>query len=392
MKSKSMNIGKIITLFKSIDKLLNVLICIAIISILLIDLVLKAIPTPFVWMETLGNLYYQICLAYICSYIFYVLTVHIPLQKKKNILRISISNNLFWLYQLDIKLLMALRSNQKNQGTICDTRNLNIISKENIHKWGEENSFNSKVLVAGFGGSKSYNNWYEFLLDIKIEYNEIATLILLHQDIFEDEVIQRVLEAKELIDHWILKAPGIRESDRNLSYLCEGLFKFHEICQELYKNRATLGSEANRIVGLKHDQVLNNENTICYHQIIDDIAKSIDNIDFSIEAVQKVKTKILEYEIMLDFKFNENLLKSALTEKLEEDTSANSIAAIIALFTLVMTFGAEGIKSVMIKPYNIPLTIVSIILMGICTLGIYIFSKSGTKKRRRYLLIQEAIK
>ncbi|HKK11278.1 MAG TPA: hypothetical protein VJ945_00480 [Flavobacteriaceae bacterium] len=85
-----MNREKVFRILTSIWFLFSIAI-VALIIILLIELVLNDIPEKFEKGSEIGNIVYKLCLAYISSFIFYFLVVHLKKVKDRHILEPYIS-------------------------------------------------------------------------------------------------------------------------------------------------------------------------------------------------------------------------------------------------------------------------------------------------------------
>jgi hypothetical protein len=67
----------------SVNKTINLLLVVAIVSISLKIVVLDDIPELFRWGAEFGDVYSRVCMAYVSSYIFYFVVVHVKREKDK---------------------------------------------------------------------------------------------------------------------------------------------------------------------------------------------------------------------------------------------------------------------------------------------------------------------
>lgn len=79
--------------FNNIDKSLLIILIFSIIVIVSIDFWLINIPEKVSWGYEFGKILYPLCMAYIASFIFYFVTVHIKNVKDKNNIRPYIYKN-----------------------------------------------------------------------------------------------------------------------------------------------------------------------------------------------------------------------------------------------------------------------------------------------------------
>ncbi len=84
-------------MIKTLRRDISILFIVCFIVIILLDFWLKEVPEWFSGGAKIGELVYRICLAYITSFIFYFLVVHIKTQKDKEAINTYVSKKVYMI-------------------------------------------------------------------------------------------------------------------------------------------------------------------------------------------------------------------------------------------------------------------------------------------------------
>jgi hypothetical protein len=93
---------------KQIDNVLLYALLIAILSVAIMDVWLKNIPAPTKIVYSIGVLYYTVCLAYVASFVFYIVTIFLPWQRKRLSVYRYLNNKILLIYNMEMDLMNVI--------------------------------------------------------------------------------------------------------------------------------------------------------------------------------------------------------------------------------------------------------------------------------------------
>jgi hypothetical protein len=96
MKAIKFKLRVIKSRFNSIKKEVLFLAIIAISSVLLLDVFLKSFPALNLFMYNIGQVYTKLCYSYFSAFIFYLLVVHFPRERRRVKSFRFLSNNIYY--------------------------------------------------------------------------------------------------------------------------------------------------------------------------------------------------------------------------------------------------------------------------------------------------------
>lgn len=157
------------------------------------DLHLKQIPAPNEFMYVLGTVYYEICIAYITSYVFYFITIYIPQRRKKILAYGYIQSKIIKINEIDMDFLNAII----NGFVFCSDNNaeqVRKINKEDLKiKCKDIDPRESANIFFRFGGM-TFKNWFKVFDFVNKLIKENVTDILVFQDCLSMEMISKLAD------------------------------------------------------------------------------------------------------------------------------------------------------------------------------------------------------
>ncbi|MGF1696581.1 hypothetical protein L4C54_12980 [Vibrio lamellibrachiae] len=220
----------------SINKVVNILLCITVILILSIDLYFSHLPELFSGGSRLLNTFYNLCVGYVVSYIFYVIVVHRKDYKEqqhvKNIIQPHIDRLLAEYYCL-LPQIMTGKGNSERLTEILSP--LEII--DSFKTIDPNSGFEGQLFFAP--GNRQFHDRRSYLLTLGEYFGvEIAKLHKLF--VFLDPELVRIFHSLE-------KCVFVNQAKHHLSFninadsmstQSQSFIEFSDFCRELEKYKS----------------------------------------------------------------------------------------------------------------------------------------------------------
>ncbi|MEI8202788.1 MAG: hypothetical protein WCH34_07230 [Bacteroidota bacterium] len=185
---------KILNRIYTIDNRLILLLIFAFVFLFIYDLLLINIKTHSEFSISFGKLFYSICLSYITSFIFYFFIVHIPHERKilNNI--IFLHNKTFLLENEGLKLCCNIIESNSEKFDISKVYTSDKIEKAllNINPFKKVDSDTFQA--------NSFNNWFEYLDNLKRTVDTITTQLFIHSNILKDNHLKTIFVINDAVN------------------------------------------------------------------------------------------------------------------------------------------------------------------------------------------------
>lgn len=219
-------IGKI----TSANRTLTMVLFIALGSVILMDAVLKKIPAPFEAFVIGGNLYYNVCLAYITSYVFYFVTDYLPNYKKKvNTFR-YVNNKIGCIYE-DKQDFLNQIINGSQLRTNNLTEGLNNIKQDDVRSACKNINPLSPVLLISTKGLMRFSNWYQYFDYLNRLFKDNINDLLQVQDCLDEKILKRLTNIEDYFSQHINATKGKPLGNTDLEFFQKVIFKLHCECE-----------------------------------------------------------------------------------------------------------------------------------------------------------------
>lgn len=217
-----------------VNKALLILLTISVISILVMDLYLKKIPAPFEILYVLGVLYYNSCLSYIASFIFYIITIHIPTERKKISVYRYMNNKVNYMLDLQLDLLNAI----VNGPVLCSNANserLNILKEEELKSACQSKNPNDPVLFVSTIGVMRFENWFQFIDFLSNKASGVIKDLLIFEDYLSTELIMTLTNIEDIFSHRINRTEGNTLANTDMGSYSNSIWNLHKESKHLIK-------------------------------------------------------------------------------------------------------------------------------------------------------------
>ncbi|MBP1931889.1 hypothetical protein [Ammoniphilus resinae] len=206
---------------------LKLLFIISVASILVIDLWLINIPERFSGGAALGGIYYQFCLAYITSFLFYFINVHLESERQK------------------VKLIKYINNKSAKINRLCDTvitsirEAAGIPSTIKINKEYEINIICDYVdprrpfTIGGWYG-RTFHHWQAAAEFIAFETKDYIRDLLFVRDSLDSDVVEILLDIDDIL-HIINISHGSPSRNSDMEFYSHSLIEYQKLCQDLIK-------------------------------------------------------------------------------------------------------------------------------------------------------------
>ena len=211
----------------SVRPAINIVLLVAVLSIVIIDAWLKSIPELLSWGYEVGIIYYKICISVISSYIFYFIVIHLKAVKDKE----NINAFLFG----KVKSIINQYHSQ-----IGDLKNASGISSDDVYLEKEEikkilleiNPASDAPMVYGVTGK--YINWVQYLHNSKIVTDKLIEKIFKKMPFLDSELVS-ILAKIDDCGHFVFLEIAIKISMNNpdMSVFTSGFYEYGKLCQLL---------------------------------------------------------------------------------------------------------------------------------------------------------------
>lgn len=219
---------KYIRNFKFLNRDLKVLLCIAVVSILLVELVFNKIPEVFPSANVIAKIYIALCYSYISATIFYFLVVHNPKQNEKE------------------KFYEIIES-KLNSIVFDHTRIYNQISRENdvdtfdyLNKQDLRNKLKSIDPYSLFGGiryiSEGKITWLRHIFIVSENNKREIDNLFLNSNLIEVEL---VVILKKFLENSLFPTvklfSSVRIKNETFEDFCDHFYNYTEQINEIKK-------------------------------------------------------------------------------------------------------------------------------------------------------------
>ena len=220
-----MVLGLIMKYLFSVNKTINIFLILSLISIVLKTSLLNDIPELFKWGNEFGDVYTRLCLAYVSSYIFYFLVVHIKKEKdKENI-------NSF----IDPKIRSAYSQWKPQLKDICDASG--VVMPEGVPEKAfikevflKIAPYSSAPLILGTQGN--YANWFQYFDYYKQRVDCFISVVTDKMPFLDSKLVLLLSDLSNCYHFRSLEFTlGHKTSNPNLSVWADS---FHEYCLKSY--------------------------------------------------------------------------------------------------------------------------------------------------------------
>jgi hypothetical protein len=227
---------KILHYIRSVPLLLNIVLIIAILSVVMMDAFLKDIPEIVPWGSEFGYVYYKLCLSLFASYIFYFIVIHIKLERDKENVNVFISNKIFLVIG-DYKSQIAAIKKETNS----------LIEKEYLNQSEIETMF-QQINPKGkaplvLGNINNYANWMQYFSFYKERTQKTIQKIFVHMP-FLDSKLVKILAHIDDCEHFtvIELLSNMTFGNNDMKSFASSFYKYSILCKELedYGNQKML--------------------------------------------------------------------------------------------------------------------------------------------------------
>ncbi|MFA7610171.1 MAG: hypothetical protein WCY51_01655 [Sulfurimonas sp.] len=218
---------KIIYYILSVPIVLNIILAIAILSVIVMDVFLKDIPEIVPWGYEFGYIYYKLCLSLFASYIFYFIVIHIKLERDKENVNVFISNKIFLIigdYKSQIDAI------KKETNTSIEKQYLNEIDIETMFQ--QLNPKGKAPLV--LGNINNYANWMQYFSFYKDRTQKTIQKIFVHMP-FLDSKLVKILAHIDDCEHFtvIELLSNMTFGNSDMKSFASSFYKYSMLCKEL---------------------------------------------------------------------------------------------------------------------------------------------------------------
>ncbi|WP_154974816.1 hypothetical protein [Priestia megaterium] len=217
--------GRIIT----VNKWLGFCFLIAFASVLLIDLWLVKLPEWFTNASVIGTIYRNLCFAYMTSFIFYFLNVHLQNYKTKVKTFGYLENKLSRLQQLSVDLIILLK---KAAGEPRRSHE-NLLTKDEVKEYCKKVNPNPTNSISYTWSNLSFLNWYELFEFIETETKDIFRDLSTIKESLDTEIITRLANIEKVAESGLNKTRGKVLGNTTLELFATEIYEYRNQCEEI---------------------------------------------------------------------------------------------------------------------------------------------------------------
>ncbi len=205
----------------SVNKTINILLIVSLVSITLKIVIPDDIPELFKWGSEFGEVYLGVCLAYVSSYIFYFVVVHVKKEKDKENINSFIEPKIRSAYSQwkpQLKDICNAGGVTMPEGLPDKTFITNLFLKVNPN--------DPAPLVKDAQGT--YANWLEYFWYYKKRVDRFIAVVTDKMPFLDSKLVQLLSELSECEHFKFLEGPvGVSVKNTDLSAWADG---FHKYC------------------------------------------------------------------------------------------------------------------------------------------------------------------
>jgi hypothetical protein len=216
--------------FKTVRKELRYILYAAVLSVLLFDFWLFYVPSLFPYAYQLGQLWYKICLAYITSFIFYYVNVHIQGERLKSKTMIYVNNKITSIHRSNVDFISSISPTLEDE-KVTKADYVTILTKINPH---------DKATFKQRGIDFDYENWFIALDQFYKINKELIHDTLLFKDSINSDVLGILSRIDDNLYNHVNIFKGIPTGNLDLSIIADNLhyqFKLSEILIETFNEK-----------------------------------------------------------------------------------------------------------------------------------------------------------
>lgn len=218
-------------LILTVDKKLNTVMLLAVVSVLSMDLYFGKLPALFPSADALFNTYYNLCIGIIVSYVFYIVVVHRKEVKDKGNIYTAIRPTIsYMLTAYEFKLM-----------DVCDGSHtytfeggfLSLYEAAQIFKNVNPNAgFNGKMIL--WNGAEQFYSRRTYLLSIGVYYKEMISTLHSKFGLLDSELVRLLTQIEEC--NFVRNAEHsskFKYHSENMLSEVKSFARFSELCKEL---------------------------------------------------------------------------------------------------------------------------------------------------------------
>lgn len=227
---------KILYYIWAVPLLLNIVLVVAILSVIVMDVFLKDIPEIVSWGSEFGYVYYKLCLSLFASYIFYFIVIHIKLERDKENINIFISKKIFLVIGEYKSQIDAIK---KETNILIEKQYFN---QHEIETMFEQITPQGKAPLV-LGKINNYANWMQYFSFYSDRTQKTIQKIFVHMP-FLDSKLVKILAHIDDCEHFtvIELLSNITFGNSNMKSFASSFYKYSILCKELeeYGNKKML--------------------------------------------------------------------------------------------------------------------------------------------------------
>lgn len=205
---------------------LKLLFIISVASILVIDLWLINIPEKFPGGAALGGIYYKICLAYITSFLFYFINVHLQSERLKVKSYKYINNKSAKIHRLCQTVIDSLRASSGIPSNISFPSKANEISII-CNYVDPRNPFT----IGGWYG-RTFPHWQGAAEFIAFETKGLISDLLFVRDSLDSDIVEILMDIDDIL-HIINISHGRPSANSDMEFYASALIQYQRLCNNL---------------------------------------------------------------------------------------------------------------------------------------------------------------
>lgn len=217
--------------FRTINRTVSTIFFLAIFTVVSMDLDLVKIPEFVSVRSEIGIIVYKLCFAYITSFIFYFINVHIQNYNAKVKTSLYVNNKIYKFGELSKGLLKCLTTSAGvvvPEGVqLSETEIKNICFKVNP----------CQAVSLKYGRfSFKYNDYHALLAFIDSETKRIVKDLLAVKDSLDSELMMLLTHVENCTENHMNFGKGLQvKMEVNLGSYADGIYHFNKLCQSIHK-------------------------------------------------------------------------------------------------------------------------------------------------------------
>lgn len=209
---------------KKVKTYLRVLLYIAILSVGLIEFWLINIPEWFPKASVIGSIWSKLCFAYITSFIFFFINVHLQSYTNK-VKSFRYINNKLSVISLQSQQLLTIIQHQSHT-----PNSSSLPSKDELEKWCTKISPSNKVTATS---GRQFDNWFMYFHFIDMETKRLIGDLVLVKENLDSETLRLLTNIDDLLELHINFHKGASISISTLKNYSNDIHRYLTLCSEL---------------------------------------------------------------------------------------------------------------------------------------------------------------